>query len=353
MTTAINHLSPVQTGSGVATRQDVGVKLHAGTAVRFEHFQPRTHQSFAGGNAAAGSSTSPLAPEQALSQASSSSSSWLSRIGAKVASVAKQVATSAAESLEPSLAAERHLQATAELATKHGCQLSQPFHQSSYLSDKLWAHDFEFSKSLGLPESRLNKDTLSYACLGLSATWVHSQIVGQPSETYFKRLDNHRQDPTMKNVLLIQHREQQKYPTKTEDARPMLKELLPKMGLKLGSNSDGKLLHNFMRLSDLDVIRDHALLPGHKQSFLLLTPYHAIGLHQHANGKMEYFDPEYGLIKADNKQQLFAFLKDVTQRDIGSLFGPSLFGLRPTGFQLAEVEAQTRSAQAPSSSRTG
>ncbi|PPC77533.1 hypothetical protein C4K68_10045 [Pokkaliibacter plantistimulans] len=351
MTTAINHLSPVQTGSGVATRQDVGVNLQAGKAGRFEHFQPRTHQTFAGGNAAAGSSTLPSPPEQALSQASSSSSSWLSRIGARVASVAKQVASSTAESLDPSLAAERHLQATAELATKHGCQLSHPFHQSSYLSDKLWAHDFEFSKSLGLHESRLDKENLSYACLGLSATWVQSQIMGQPSETYFKRLDNHRQDPTMKNVLLIQHREQQKYPGITKDARPMLKELLPKLGLKPGSNGDGRLLHNFMHLSELDVIRDHALLPGHKQSFLLLTPYHAIGLHQHASGKVEYFDPEYGVVKADNKQQLFAFLKDVTQRDMSTLFGPSLFGMRPTGFQLAEVEPQARSAPVPSSSR--
>ena len=351
MTTAINHLNPITASHAANAPQGSGVPLQAGNPARFEHFHPRSHQVFAGDTAAAGSSTN--TDEQALNQASSSSASWLSRIGARVASVSKQVASSAAEALDPALAAERHLQATAELAAKHGCQLSQPFHQSSYLSNKLWAQDFAFSKSLGLPEARLDKDTLSYACLGLSATWVQSQIMGQPSEAYFKRLDNHRQDPTMKNVLLIQHREQQKYPGKTDDARPMLKELLPKLGLKPGSNSDGKPLHNFMRLSELDVIRDHVLLPGHKQSFLLLTPCHAIGLHQHASGKMEYFDPEYGLVKADNKQQLFAFLKEVTQRDISSLFGPSLFGIRPTGFQLAEVEPQTRSPQAPSSSRTG
>lgn len=209
-----------------------------------------------------------------------------------------------------STGASANIEAKRQLAEEHGCQLVFPFHQTKFIFDKT-IEDGEFRGDYGRAGGS------GHACFGLSTNWCQSRAKGQTDEAFFDKLTNHREDALLARVLGFQHVEQQAFTDKIRNAGPMLRETLPKLGMALAKGPDGNRdahYHGVM-LQHLDRDLSLVLKPGQNQTFLLLSQHHAMALHQDEQSRLHFFDPLFGVVQADTRQQMTAFLGEAFERD--------------------------------------
>lgn len=219
------------------------------------------------------------------------------------------VKNKAKEMMDVSTGATANIEAKRQIAEQHGCQLVHPFHQSKFLFDKT-VDDRQFAGDYG----RAGGD--GHACFGLSANWCQSRAQGQSDQAFFDKLANHREDALLPRVLGFQHLEQQRYTEKIQNVGPMLRDTLPKLGMTLGSVTGGaRAAHYRLKPNAIDQALKNVLKPGTDQTFLLFSESHAMALHQDSQDRLHFFDPLFGVVQADNRQQLSSFLIDVFKRD--------------------------------------
>lgn len=219
------------------------------------------------------------------------------------------IKTKVKEMADSGMGGTANIEAKRQIAEEHGCQLVQPFHQSKFLFDKTiddraFAADYSRAGGSG------------HACFGLSTNWCQSRAKGQSDEAFFDKLANPREDALLPRVLGFQHLEQQPYTDKIENAGPMLRDTLPKLGMMLGKTPDGAQdAHYRLKPEAIDQQLKGVLKPGTDQTFLLLSESHAMALHQDRNNHLHFFDPLFGVVQADSREKMSSFLSDVFKRD--------------------------------------
>lgn len=223
---------------------------------------------------------------------------------------AHYIKTKAKEMADNSVGATTNIEAKRQIAEEHGCHLTYPFHQSKFLFDKT-IDDREFAADYGRVGGQ------GHACFGLSTNWCQSRAKGLSDEVFFDKLANHRHDALLPRVLGFQHIEQQAYRDKIRNAGPMLRDTLPKLGMTLGKAPDGvqDAHYHGVQLENLDRDLKLVLKPGQNQTFLLLSEHHAMALHQDSQNRLHFFDPLFGVVQADSRENLTGFLSEVFERD--------------------------------------
>lgn len=227
-------------------------------------------------------------------------------------SAVQYVKTSVKQAADGSMGSTANIEAKRRIAQEHGCHLSHPFNQNKFLfektiDDRPFAADYSRAGGEG------------HACFGLAVNWCQSRAKNQPDELFFEKLANYRDDALLPRVLAFQHVEQQAYPGKIENAKPMLLGTLPKLGMTLDKGR-GTAQHGHYGIKLADLGRDLKTLsqPVKARTFLLLSESHAMALHQDSQGGMHFFDPLFGVVQADNCEKMSSFLADVFKRDTRS-----------------------------------
>ncbi|EJM64378.1 cysteine protease domain, YopT-type [Pseudomonas sp. GM50] len=222
------------------------------------------------------------------------------------------IKTKTKEMADNSMGGTANIEAKRQIAEEHGCHLASPFHQSKFLFEKT-VDDSEFAADY----SRAGGG--GHGCFGLSVNWCQSRAKGQSDEVFFDKLANYREDALLPRVLGFQHIEQQPYRDKIRNAGPMLLDTLPKLGMTLGKAPDGvRPAHYGMRMDAIDHELKSVLKPGTNQTFLLLSESHAMALHQDSQNRLHFFDPLFGVVQSDNRENMSSFLCDVFKRDAGN-----------------------------------
>lgn len=225
-------------------------------------------------------------------------------------SASQYIKTKVKEMADNSVGATANIEAKRQIAEEHGCHLAHPFNQNKFIFEKT-IDDLEFWADYG----RLGGD--GHGCFGLSANWCQSRAKGQSDEVFFGKLANHHEDALLARVLGFQQIEQQPYRDKIQNAGPMLRDTLPKLGMTLGKAPDGvrDAHYHGVQLENLDRDLKLMLKPGQNQTFLLFSECHAMALHQDSQNRLHFFDPLFGVVQADSREHMTNFLSDVFERD--------------------------------------